>query len=100
MAKFINLWEVEVSKMPVDPNERAKIIATQIGTVKKMRAEGKLADWGIFAGGAAGYGIAEGTPSDVLKLTMPFAPYIKSHVHPVLSIEEAEAVLKSLSGQA
>lgn len=96
MAKFINLWEVEPSKMPADRNERISIITQQMGMIKKMMAEGKLIDWGIFPGGAAGYGIAEGTASDALKLTMPFAPYIKSHVHPVVSIDEAEMALKSM----
>jgi len=35
---------------------------------------------------------------EVLKNIMPFIPYVKFHSHPVLSIDEAAAVLKSMKG--
>ena len=98
MSKFINLWEVDSSKMPTDPNERAAVIGKQMAMIKNMMDEGQITDWGIFAGGGAGYGISEGTESDILKRTMQFAPYVKSRVQPVLSIDEMAEVMKSLKG--
>lgn len=98
MSKFINLWEVDSSKMPTDPNERAALMGKLIEMTKKMLDEGQITDWGIFAGGGAGYGISEGTEADILKRTMQFAPYIKSQVHPVLSIDEMAEVMKSMRG--
>ena len=98
MAKFLNLWETDSSKMPTDPKERAAIYGRQIEMTKKMLAEGQITDWGLFAGGGAGYAIGEGTAADVLKRTMQFAPYIKFHAHPVLSIDEMSEVMKSLMG--
>ena len=98
MPKFINLWELDNSKMPTDPNEREALIGKLREMTKKMLDEGQITDWGIFAGGGAGYGIAEGTAADVLKRTMQFAPYVKFHAHPVLSIDEMGEVMKSLRG--
>ena len=98
MSKYINLWEVDNSKMPTDPNERAALIGKRIEMTKKMLDEGQITDWGIFAGGNAGYAIAEGTEADMLKGTMPFMPLIKFHIHPVVSIDKVVEVMKSMAG--
>jgi len=96
MSKFLNLWEIDNSKMPTDPSERAALIGKQIEMTKKMLAEGQVIDWGIFAGGGAGYAIAEGTEADTLARTLQFAPYIRFKVQSVLSIDEVAEVMKSL----
>ncbi len=98
MAKYLNLWEVDNSKMPTDPNERAALLGEQIEMTKKMLDEGQITDWGLFAGGGAGYAIGEGTEADMLKRTMPFMPLIKFHIHPVVSIDEVAEVMKSMMG--
>lgn len=98
MAKFLNLWEGDASKMPADPRERAEIFGKLIEMTKKMLAEGKISDWGQFAGGGAGYVISEGTAIDMHKMQMLFAPYIRSHVHPVLSVDEVAEAMKSIRG--
>jgi hypothetical protein len=98
MSKFLNLWEVDSSKMPTDPNERAALVGKLIEMTKKMLDEGQVTDWGIFAGGGAGYAIAGGTEADAYKRTLPFAPYIKFQVHPVLSIDEMAEAIKSIRG--
>jgi len=98
MSKFLNLWEVDSSKMPTDPKERAALFGKQIEMTKKMLAEGQITDWGLFAGGGAGYAIGGGTEADTLKRTMQFTPYIKFQVHPVLSIDEVAEVMKSMMG--
>ena len=96
MAKYLNLWEVDSSKMPTDPEERAAVIGKSIEMTKKMLAEGQITDWGIFAGGGAGYAIGEGPETELFKHTMQFGPYYKFHIHPVLSIDEVAEVMKSL----
>ena len=98
MSKFLNLWEVDRSKMPTDPNERAALMGKQIEMTKKMLNEGQITDWGIFAEGGAGYAIAEGSDVDTFKRTMQFAPYIKFQVHAVLSIDEVAEAVKSMMG--
>jgi hypothetical protein len=98
MSKFLTLWESDSSKMPTDPNERAALFGKLMEMTKKMLAEGEVTDWGMFAGGGAGYSIGEGTEADTLKRTMQFAPYIKFQVHPVLSIDKVAEVMKSIMG--
>jgi len=98
MAKFLTLWEMDSSKVPTDPKERATLLNRQIEMTKKMLAEGQILDWGLFAGGGAGYSIAEGTEADALKRVMQFMPYVKFQVQPVLSIDAVAEVMKSLMG--
>jgi hypothetical protein len=86
------------NKVPVDPQERAALIGKQIEMTMKMLAENQILDWGIFAGGGAGYTIAEGSESDVLKRVMQFTPHVKFKVQPVLSIQEVADVMKSMTG--
>lgn len=96
MAKYLNLWEIDNSKMPTDPKERAALQTKQLEMIKKMLAEGQILDWGLFAGGGAGYAIAEGTESDMLRRTMPFGAYVKFHIQTVLSADEVIDVMKSM----
>ena len=98
MSKFLYLWEMDNSKISTDPNERAALIGKQIEMTKKSLGEGQITDWGLFAGGDAGYAIGEGTAMDSFKGTMQFTPYVKFQVHPVLSIDEVAEVMKSMMG--
>ena len=98
MSKFLTLWETDNSKMPTNPDERAALFGKLTEMTKKMLDEGQIADWGIFAGGGAGYTISEGTEADVLKRILQFGPYVRFKVHPVLSIDELAQVMKSMMG--
>jgi hypothetical protein len=96
MAKYLILWEEDTSRVPADPNERAALISKQMELTKKALDERQVTDWGIYAGGNAGYAISERTPADALMGVMQFSPYIKFQVHPVLSLAEAAEVMKSM----
>ena len=98
MPKVLNLWEMDNSRMPTDPTERAALIGKLMEMTKKMLDEGKIQDWGVFAGGGAGYGIGDMSAMDTLKNSMQFAPYVKFHPQQALSIDEAAEVMKSLMG--
>ena len=87
---------MDMSRIPVDPNERAALTAKQIEKTKKSLDEGQITDWGLFAGGGAGYAIGDGTASDALRGTMQFSPYVKFQTHLVLSVDEVAEVMKSL----
>jgi len=96
MSKHLILWESDMSRIPVDPNEQAALHGKHLEITKKMLDEGQMTDWGIFAGGGAGYAISEGTASDSLRNIMPFSPYIKFKVLSVLSLDEVAEVMKSM----
>lgn len=98
MAKYLILWETDNSKMPTNPSEQAALIGKQMEMTKKALDDGKITDWGIFAGAGAGYAISEGTAADSLQGAMQFSPYVKFNTIPVLSIDEVAEVMKSMMG--
>ena len=98
MSKFLFLWEQDMSKIPTDPNEQAALIGKQMEMTKKALDEGQITDWGLFAGGGAGYAIGEGTAIDSYRGVMQFSPYVKFKTIPVLSIDEVAEVMKSMMG--
>jgi hypothetical protein len=97
MAKFLILWE-PTGPLPTDPGERAAILSKSMELTKQAFDQGKISDWGIYAGGAAGYAIGEGTAADALMGAMQFMPHYKFHVHPVLSMGEVTELMKSMMG--
>ena len=86
------------SRMPTDPKEQAALLGRLLEMTKKMLDEGQLTEWGVFADGSAGYAIGEGTEADMLKRTMSFIPYVKFHIHPILSVEQTAELVKSMTG--
>jgi hypothetical protein len=98
MSKFLILWESVPGTMPTDPKERAAVLGKMMEMTKKALDDRQITDWGLFAGGEAGYGISEKTDADVLRGAMQFSPYFKFTVHPVLSLKQAGDVMKSMMG--
>ena len=98
MAKVLNLWESDMSKLPADPNERMALWGKQLEVTKKMLDEGRIYDWGLFSSGGGGYGIAPADATAVLKNVMQFVPHIKFSSQLVLSIDEVVEVLNSMKG--
>lgn len=98
MAKYLILWETEWSKWPTDPKEQAALMGKQMELTKQGLDEGRVTDWGIYAGAGAGYAITEGTAVDALRGATQYMPYVKFQVHPVLSINEVAELMKSMMG--
>jgi hypothetical protein len=98
MSKFLYLWEQVPGTLPADPRQRGEILGKMIEMTKKALDDRRISDWGLFAGGDAGYCIGEGTEADALRGAMQFTPYYKFTVHPVLSLQQVAEVMKSISG--
>ena len=96
MAKYLILWESDMSRIPTDPNQRGELIGKQMEMTKKALEEGQITDWGIFAGAGAGYAIGEGETADMFSGAMQFSPYVKFKAMTVLSIDEVAEVMKSM----
>ena len=96
MAMFMMLWELDRTKIPMDPKERMDGYTMLLNMVKEDLERGTLKDWGEYPGKAEGYCIVEGTVEEVFVEIMKYDPYIKFWVHPILSIDQVLNTLKSL----
>ena len=97
MAKFLTLWEMDTTRVPVDPKERIAAWTMMFNMVKDELKSGRTKDWGMFAGQLAGYSIDEGTEQEVALSTTKFVPYAKFKVYPILSVSQVEENVKALS---
>jgi hypothetical protein len=97
MAKCLILWEMETAIMPKDPAEQMAVLG-KLGQITKAAVDsGKVKDWGIFAGGHAGYSIVDETATETLTRCMQFMPYVKLNVNPVVGINDVMQIMQSMS---
>jgi len=50
MAKYLLLWEIDTTKLPVSPKERGAGWKTLMEMVKQDIKKGLIKDWGAFVG--------------------------------------------------
>jgi hypothetical protein len=96
MAKYLLLWEIDTTKIPVSPKERGAGWKSQIEMIKQDMKKGLIKDWGAFVGELRGYAINEGSELEVLNATQQYSPFVHFQVHPIASISQVEEMLKSM----
>ena len=101
MPKYLNVWEIDTSRMPADAKERMMLINQMMEMTKQWLKERPGSQWGISLDGRTGFALSSEkvTWQQVAQSVISFAPYVKGTIHQVMSIEEAEEVFKSLSQQ-
>ena len=89
MAKYLLLWELDITRTPEDPETRKSQWRTLQDMVVKQLEGGDLKDWGLYVGEGKGYCILEGTDADVAKFTLVYSPYVIFEVKQVRTIQQA-----------
>jgi hypothetical protein len=95
MGRYLLLWEVDRTKMPVDAKERGAGFNMLVDMVKEDIKTGKTKDWGAYVGEYFGYTIAEGTELEIMNQLERFSPFIIFKVHPIASITQVEEYIKA-----
>ena len=98
MGKYLVLWEIDQSRVPVDAKERGVAWGLFLEMVKQHLKSGTAKDWGAFVGEINGYSIHEGTEVEVGNELVRFAPYVSFKVYPISSVDQITEVIKSMSG--
>jgi hypothetical protein len=96
MAKFLILWENDMTKMPTDLKELVTLRSKMMSMVKEELKSGGMKDWGKFAGEHSGYAIAEGSEEEIEKALARYVPYVKFKVQTIVSASQVEEVFKAL----
>lgn len=98
MGKYLVLWEVAQSTIPIDPKERGGGWSILMAMVRQDIEKGLTKDWGAFVGESSGYAINEGTELEVMKGLQQYVPFCKFKVHPIATPNQVEEMIKALSG--
>ncbi len=97
MAKFLTLWETDLTRVPENPEDQIALFTRLQDMVKKDLESGTIKDFGCFMSGFEGYSIGEGTEEEVTFSVIKYSPYIKCKVYPILSVNQLEKITKTLS---
>ncbi len=98
MGKYLLLWEVDRTKIPIDPKERGAGWGLLMAMVRQDIEKGISKDWGAFVGENNGYAVMEGTELEVMNTIAQYVPYCIFKVHPVASESQVNEMIKALSG--
>ena len=96
MGKYLVLWEMDESKIPVDPKARGSAWQNLIDLVKQGLEGGIAKDWGAFVGEHRGYVIHEGTEVEVAVTLQQYVPFARFKVYPVETVGQVEQVIEAL----
>jgi hypothetical protein len=96
MGKYLVLWEMDQSRIPVDPKERGAAWMAFLGLVKQDLETGTVTEWGAFVGETKGYAIHEGTEVEVAVTMQQYVPFACYEVHPISTLDQVKQVTEAL----
>lgn len=98
MGRYLLLWDLDMTKVPINPQERAVGWSLLTGMVREDMAKGALKDWGSFVGELKGYAVAEGTEVEIGNFIQRYVPYVSFKTHAVGTVSQMEEIIRTLAG--
>jgi len=98
MGRYLLIWNLNQEHTPADPKERGAGYELLIAMIKQDMEKGLTKDWGSFVSEGSGYAVVEGSEVDINKMVEQYAPYVGFKSHSVATLEQAEELIKSLTG--
>ena len=98
MAKYLILWEVDQTKIPIDPKQRGQGWSLLMAMIRQDIEKGITKDWGAFVGESKGYAVNEGTEVEVMKSLQQYVPFCIFKVHPISTESQVNEMIAALSG--
>jgi hypothetical protein len=96
MGKYLIIWELDHSKIPVDPKERGAAWQMFMNMVKQDLETGPVVDWGAFVGESRGYVISEGSEVEVAIALQQYVPFVTFKTHPVETVSQVDELVDAL----
>ncbi len=97
MGKYLMLWEIDASRLPISRKERAAGWKVLLNFIKEDIKEGMTLEWGSFVGELRGFSILEG---DELKINIQlqrYAPFVTFKLHSITGVEQAEQLVEEMA---
>jgi hypothetical protein len=98
MGTYLTLWEVDQTKIPLDPKERGAGWSFLMAMVRQDIEKGLVTSWGAFVGETNGYGVYEGTELEVMNALQQYVPFCIFKVHPISTESQINEMIKGLTG--
>jgi len=98
MGKYLVLWEVDQTKIPIGPKERGEGWSFLMAMIRQDIEKGITKDWGAFVGETKGYAVNEGTELEVMNSLQQYVPFCIFKVHPISTESQVNEMIKGLTG--
>jgi hypothetical protein len=98
VAGYLTLWEVDRTRIPVDPKERGTGWAGLMHLVRQHIEQRLMTSWGAFIGEECGYAVWEGSEVDVMNAMQQYVPFVSFQTHPLASEQQVNDMIRQLSG--
>jgi len=97
MAKYLVIWELDMSRTPIDPKERGAALGAMLDKDKQSLKDGIIKDWGCFLGELRGYTIHEvASEMELENYLHQFVPFATFKVYRVMSLEHCAEICLNL----
>jgi hypothetical protein len=97
MGKYLMLWEIDTTKIPVGPKERGAGWNALMEMVKQDIKKGINKDWGAIVGEINGYAVMEGTEVEIMNALQQYVPFVHFKAHPIASVSQVDEMIKALT---
>lgn len=95
MQKYLMLWKMNRSLIPINPQERGEGYAMLMDFVQQDIETGLTKDWGCYVGEGRGYCVVEGNEVEISKMVQRYSPFCEFSTHPIASVDQILDVVKS-----
>ena len=98
MGKYLVLWEVDKSRLPISPKERGAgwgVLMKYVG--ESLKEGGITKSWGAFVGEIRGYAIWEASELEILIEAQKYVPWVTFETHPIATAEQINEMIKEIT---
>lgn len=97
MPRYLMTWELDTTKIPVNPKERANAFLPMLQMVKQDMQSGLIKEWGTYIGEMKGFGVGEGSEEEIAIMAQKYAPIVQFTTHPLATIDQMENLFKGMA---
>jgi hypothetical protein len=97
MPNYLMTWELDTTKVPVNPKERATAWLPMIQMVKQDMQSGILKAWGSYIGEMRGFGYFEGSEEEVIKMAQRYIPFVHFTTHVAAKVDQLEKIFEAMT---
>lgn len=97
MPRYLMTWELDQTKIPVNPKERAAAYLPMVQMVKQDIQSGMLKEWGSYIGEMKGFGVMECSEEEVIKNVQKYIPFVEFTVHSLATIDQMEKLFSEMA---
>jgi hypothetical protein len=96
MGKYLLLWEIDSTRLPVSRKERAVGWSALLKFVKEDLKSGMTLQWGSFVGELRGFSIVEGDEVEINIQLQQYSPFVHFETHAIIGVEEVDKVIEGM----